>query len=107
MWYMLPCSRARRAGRSCRAARPWSDTGRPKLTRAPEPGRDHEIAFEITNLHKTTGRTRTTRLGLLNGPSQYSWRQETECPEQDLDAQAARRDGHRAPELPARPHQAG
>jgi len=35
------------------------------------------------------------------------WRQDTECPEQDLDAQAARRDGHRAPELQPRPNQAG
>jgi len=35
MWYMLRCSRARRARRSCRAARSWFDTGWRTTTRQP------------------------------------------------------------------------
>ena len=39
--------------------------------------------------------------------TENAWRQDTECSDQDLDAEAARRDGHRAPELQPWPDQAG
>src|SRR5712664_551635 len=58
---MLPCSRARRARRSCRAAIPWSDTGWRMTTRrsANRPRILRRIADK--DLHKTTVRIRTTQ----------------------------------------------